>query len=56
MPNALPGIPTGGGSWPFRALLGETALLVVIGAPTFIVVDFDGPFAKFTTLPIQIYQ
>ena len=28
----------------------------MIGASTFIVVDPDGPFAKFTTLPIQIYQ
>jgi phosphate transport system permease protein len=36
--------------------VGETAPLVVIGASTFIVVDPDGPFSKFTTLPIQIYQ
>jgi phosphate transport system permease protein len=36
--------------------IGETAPLVVIGASTFIVVDPNGPFAKFTTLPIQIYQ
>lgn len=28
----------------------------MIGASTFIVVDPTGPFAKFTTLPIQIYQ
>ena len=38
------------------AAVGETAPLVVIGASTFIVVDPDGPFSKFTTLPIQIYQ
>ena len=36
--------------------IGETAPLVVIGASTFIVVDPTGPFSKFTTLPIQIYQ
>lgn len=36
--------------------LGETAPLVVIGASTFITVDPDSLFSKFTTLPIQIYQ
>jgi len=36
--------------------VGETAPLVVIGASTFITVDPTGPFSKFTTLPIQIYQ
>jgi phosphate transport system permease protein len=36
--------------------IGETAPLVVIGASTFITVDPTGPFSKFTTLPIQIYQ
>jgi phosphate transport system permease protein len=36
--------------------IGETAPLVVVGASTFITVDPNGPFAKFTTLPIQIYQ
>ena len=30
--------------------------LVVVGASTFITVDPTGPFSKFTTLPIQIYQ
>ena len=30
--------------------------MVVIGASTFITVDPTGPFSKFTTLPIQIYQ
>jgi len=28
----------------------------VIGASTFIVTDPSGPFAKFTVLPIQIYN
>jgi phosphate transport system permease protein len=55
LPNALPGILTGAILAISRAI-GETAPLVVIGASTFIVVDPNGPFAKFTTLPIQIYQ
>jgi phosphate transport system permease protein len=55
LPNALPGILTGTILSISRAL-GETAPLVVIGASTFIVVDPEGPFSKFTTLPIQIYQ
>ena len=36
--------------------VGETAPLVVIGASTFIAVDPNNVFSKFTTLPIQIYQ
>ncbi len=36
--------------------IGETAPLVVVGASTFITVDPDSLFSKFTTLPIQIYQ
>jgi phosphate transport system permease protein len=36
--------------------IGETAPLVVVGASTFINVDPSGPFSKFTTLPIQIFQ
>lgn len=55
LPSALPGIMTGAILAISRAI-GETAPLVVIGASTFIVVDPTGPFAKFTTLPIQIYQ
>ncbi len=55
LPNAIPGILTGAILSVSRAI-GETAPLVVIGASTFITVDPDGPFAKFTTLPIQIYQ
>lgn len=55
LPTALPGILTGAILAVSRAI-GETAPLVVIGASTFIVVDPNGPFAKFTTLPIQIYQ
>ncbi|MFA6506560.1 MAG: phosphate ABC transporter permease PstA [Treponemataceae bacterium] len=36
--------------------VGETAPLVVVGAPAFLTQDPTGIFSKFTTLPIQIYQ
>ena len=55
LPNAMPGILTGTILAVSRAI-GETAPLVVIGASTAISFDPDGPFSKFTTLPIQIYQ
>lgn len=55
MPSALPGIMTGTILAMSRAM-GETAPMVVIGASTFIVSDPTGPFSKFTTLPIQIYN
>jgi phosphate transport system permease protein len=55
IPSALPGILTGTILAISRAI-GETAPLVVIGASTFITIDPSGPFSKFTTLPIQIYQ
>jgi phosphate transport system permease protein len=55
LPNAIPGILTGTILSVSRAI-GETAPLVVVGASTFIVFDPNGPFSKFTTLPIQIYQ
>lgn len=55
LPNALPGIMTGTILAISRAF-GETAPLVVVGASTFITFDPTGPFSKFTTLPIQIYQ
>jgi len=55
LPNALPGILTGTILAMSRAI-GETAPLVVIGASTFINKDPTGPFSKFTTLPIQVYQ
>ena len=51
----MPGILTGAILAVSRAL-GETAPLVVVGASTFIALDPDGPFSKFTVLPIQIYQ
>jgi phosphate transport system permease protein len=55
LPSALPGILTGAILAVSRAI-GETAPLVVVGASTFITFDPSGPFSKFTTLPIQIYQ
>lgn len=55
LPSAMPGILTGAILAVSRAL-GETAPLVVVGASTFIALDPDGPFSKFTVLPIQIYQ
>ncbi len=55
LPSALPGILTGTILGVSRAI-GETAPLVVIGASTFITVDPNGPFSKFTVLPMQIYQ
>jgi phosphate transport system permease protein len=55
LPNALPGILTGTILSVSRAI-GETAPLVVVGAATFISLDPTGPFSKFTSLPIQIYQ
>ncbi len=55
LPVALPGILTGTILAVSRAI-GETAPLVVVGASTFIALDPTGPFSKFTTLPIQIYQ
>ncbi len=55
LPNALPGILTGSILALSRAL-GETAPLIVVGASTFISIDPNGPFSKFTALPIQIYQ
>jgi phosphate transport system permease protein len=55
LPMAFPGILTGTILATSRAI-GETAPLIVIGASTFIVSDPDGPFSKFTALPIQIYN
>jgi phosphate transport system permease protein len=55
LPYALPGILTGSILAVSRAI-GETAPLIIVGASTFISIDPDGPFSKFTALPIQIYQ
>ena len=55
LPQAMPGILTGTILAMSRAI-GETAPLIVVGASTFIAFDPSGPFAKFTVLPIQIYD
>lgn len=55
LPSAFPGILTGAILAISRAI-GETAPLVVIGAATYITTDPNGPFSRFTVLPIQIYQ
>jgi len=55
LPSALSGILTGTILAMSRAI-GETAPLVVVGASTYITFDPSGPFSKFTTLPIQIFQ
>jgi phosphate transport system permease protein len=55
LPSAVSGILTGTILSVSRAV-GETAPLVVVGASTVITLDPNGPFSKFTTLPIQIYQ
>jgi phosphate transport system permease protein len=55
LPNSIAGILTGVILAVSRAI-GETAPLVVVGASTYITYDPDGPFSKFTVLPIQIYQ
>jgi len=55
LPNALPGILTGSILAISRAV-GETAPLIIVGASTYITLDPQSPFSKFTALPIQIYQ
>lgn len=55
LPSALPSIMTGVILAMSRAV-GETAPLLVVGASTFIGIDPNGPFSKFTVVPIQIYQ
>lgn len=55
LPAALPGILTGVILAVSRAI-GETAPLLVVGASTFIGINPNGPFSKFTVVPIQIYQ
>jgi len=55
LPNAIAGILTGTILAISRAI-GETAPLIVVGASTFITVDPNGPFSKFTALPIQIFN
>ncbi len=55
LPNALPGILTGSILAMSRAI-GETSVLIAIGALTFIAFDPRGPMDVFTVLPIQIFN
>ena len=55
LPTAMPGILTGTILALSRAI-GETAPLIVVGAAAFISVNPDGPFARFTALPILVYN
>jgi phosphate transport system permease protein len=55
LPVAVPGILTGTILSMSRAI-GETAPLIVVGATAFITTDPSSPFAKFTVIPIQIYN
>lgn len=55
LPNSVAGIMTGTILAMSRAV-GETAPLIVVGASTFILTDPDSPFARFTALPILIYN
>ncbi|MFQ3534937.1 MAG: phosphate ABC transporter permease PstA [Aggregatilineales bacterium] len=55
LPAAFPGILTGLILSVSRAV-GETAPLLVVGGLTFTLVDPDGPFSKFSVVPIQVYS
>lgn len=55
LPGAAPGIATGMILAISRAA-GETAVLIMIGAFSFIAFDNTSPFDDFTTVPIQIYN
>ncbi|MBO9310365.1 MAG: phosphate ABC transporter permease PstA, partial [Chloroflexi bacterium] len=55
LPAAFPGILTGLILSVSRAI-GETAPLLVVGGLTFTLIDPNGPFSKFSVVPIQIYS
>ena len=55
LPQAFPGILTGVILAVSRAI-GETAALIAMGALTFVPFIPDGPLARFTALPIQIFN
>lgn len=54
LPSAMPGILTGTILAVSRAI-GETAPLLVVGGIVFITQNPQGPFSRFTALPLQIY-
>lgn len=55
LPAAFPGILTGLILSVSRAI-GETAPLLVVGGLTFTLIDPNGPFSKFSVVPIQVYS
>jgi phosphate transport system permease protein len=55
LPAAVPGIATGAILGISRAI-GEAAPLILIGAATFVTFDPDGALARYTVLPVQIYN
>jgi phosphate transport system permease protein len=55
LPYSMPGILTGTILAISRAI-GETAPLIVVGATIYVVRYPDGPFSRFTALPVQIYN
>ncbi|GAB4550653.1 MAG: hypothetical protein OHK0023_16850 [Anaerolineae bacterium] len=55
MPAAFPGVITGLILSVSRAV-GETAPLLVVGGLTFMTIDPNGPFSKFSVVPIQVYS
>ncbi len=55
LPAAVPGIATGVILAISRAI-GETAPLVPLGAATFVTFDPNGPFSRYTALPLQIFD
>ncbi len=55
LPASIPGIATGVILAVSRAI-GETAVLIPLGAATFVTYDPSGPFSGFTAIPLQIYN
>lgn len=55
LPAAIPGIATGVILAVSRAI-GETAVLIPLGAATFVTFDPNGPFSSFTAMPLQIFN
>lgn len=55
LPAAFPGVITGLILSVSRAV-GETAPLLVVGGLTFMTIDPNGPFSKFSVVPIQVYS
>lgn len=54
LPASIPGIATGSILAISRAI-GEAAPLILVGATTFVTFSPDGPFSRYTVMPVQIY-